>query len=269
MNAIYLYPDNQTGLMGEFINDEMIWAKPVKLVGFKRSSCHVLEPIVQALSEEFMQLEPSNSTHIPSPLLKDPFEEQYLEVRPSVIGSGRGVFSKRRIPEGTLVGFYQGVRTSKTEALKDKEIRKSPYKIDNDWAHPNEILDISEFYRDLNNYNATLCHLINHSPDPNSVFEEIDHPRFGKIRSVRLIKPLESQEELSLDYGFMEEYFRVKNSYQSILELGKVFSETDNDVDYYQDLKKHINFLKTKVQEIEPYADMLKSAGEMFHSVFK
>ena len=37
-------------------------------------------------------------------------------------------------------------------------------------------------YRNLDTYNATLGHLINHSAKPNVWYGMIDHPRFGKIR---------------------------------------------------------------------------------------
>ncbi|CAB4063060.1 SETD7 [Lepeophtheirus salmonis] len=254
LNAVYIYPDNKTGLMGSFVNDRMISARPVKLIGFKKESCNLLLPSVVPLFDYddglAMTYEPANLTHIHSPLLRDPFEDQYIDV-------------------GSIVGFYQGVKASKLEAYKNKELRKSSYKVDNDWAHPNEILDIPQFYQSLKNYNATLCHLINHSPYPNTVFEEIDHPRFGKIRSIRVIKPLRPYEELSIDYGYIQDYFRVQDSYKSILELGKMFSETDNENDYYKDLKKHINYLKTKIEEYEPYVDMLKSVGGLIQSALK
>ncbi|CAB4063061.1 SETD7 [Lepeophtheirus salmonis] len=206
LNAVYIYPDNKTGLMGSFVNDRMISARPVKLIGFKKESCNLLLPSVVPLFDYddglAMTYEPANLTHIHSPLLRDPFEDQYIDLS-------------------------------------------------------------------LKNYNATLCHLINHSPYPNTVFEEIDHPRFGKIRSIRVIKPLRPYEELSIDYGYIQDYFRVQDSYKSILELGKMFSETDNENDYYKDLKKHINYLKTKIEEYEPYVDMLKSVGGLIQSALK
>ncbi|XP_040567026.1 uncharacterized protein [Lepeophtheirus salmonis] len=273
LNAVYIYPDNKTGLMGSFVNDRMISARPVKLIGFKKESCNLLLPSVVPLFDYddglAMTYEPANLTHIHSPLLRDPFEDQYIDVGDSKIGLGRGIFAKKLIKPGSIVGFYQGVKASKLEAYKNKELRKSSYKVDNDWAHPNEILDIPQFYQSLKNYNATLCHLINHSPYPNTVFEEIDHPRFGKIRSIRVIKPLRPYEELSIDYGYIQDYFRVQDSYKSILELGKMFSETDNEDDYYKDLKKHINYLKTKIEEYEPYVDMLKSVGGLIQSALK
>ena len=63
-----------------------------------------------------------------------------------------------------------------------REDRKSPYRIDNDWARSSEILNMPMEYRNLDTYNATLGHLINHSAKPNVWYGMIDHPRFGKIR---------------------------------------------------------------------------------------
>ena len=76
------------------------------------------------------------------------------------------------------------------------ESRKSQYRIDNDWAKPTEILDIPIKFRDLKNYNATLGHLVNHSQKPNTWYGMFEHPRFGKIRSIVMLKDAKAGEEL-------------------------------------------------------------------------
>ena len=43
-------------------------------------------------------------------------------------------------------------------------------------------ISILIFARNLQSYNATLAHLVNHNRKPNADFLMFDHPRFGKIR---------------------------------------------------------------------------------------
>ena len=76
-----------------------------------------------------------------------------------------------------------------------------------DWAKPNEVINMPSDMLDLKHYNATLGHLINHSKKPNTWFGMVDHIRFGKIRSIVMLKDLSANEELfvspdcSLWYG--------------------------------------------------------------------
>ena len=80
------------------------------------------------------------------------------------------------------MGFYNGVRMTDIESKVKIRDRKSPYRIDNDWAKNSEIINMPKEYLDLDTYNASLGHLINHSEKPNVWYGMIDHPRFGKIR---------------------------------------------------------------------------------------
>ena len=110
-------------------------------------------------------------------------EDKYFQVDDSsVTGAGRGIFLKANARKGFTVGFYNGVRLSDIESKVKLVDRKSPYRIDNDWAKSSQILNIPKEYRNLDTYNATLGHLINHSQKPNVWYGMIDHPRFGKIR---------------------------------------------------------------------------------------
>ena len=46
-----------------------------------------------------------------------------------------------------VVGFYNGVRRTKLEVRLNPESRHSNYKIDNDWAAQDQILDIPKELR--------------------------------------------------------------------------------------------------------------------------
>ena len=110
-------------------------------------------------------------------------EEKYVYVgNSSVSGAGRGVFLREKARKGFTVAFYNGVRMTDIESKVKLADRKSPYRIDNDWASPKEILNIPSEYRHFEKYNATLGHIVNHAVKPNVWYAMVDHPRFGKIR---------------------------------------------------------------------------------------
>ena len=65
----------------------------------------------------------------------------------TVEGAGRGVFLKKAVKAGTVVGFYNGVRLVGLEASLGETVRRSPYRMDNDWATQDEIIDVPPKYR--------------------------------------------------------------------------------------------------------------------------
>lgn len=67
--------------------------------------------------------------------------------RSTVEGAGRGVFLKQAAKAGTVVGFYNGVRLVGLESTVTESVRRSPYRMDNDWANMDEILDVPPKYR--------------------------------------------------------------------------------------------------------------------------
>ena len=129
-----------------------------------------------------------------------------------------------------IVGFYNGVRMSDFQSRMRKADRKSAYRMDNSWSKDKEvgrassnwaekdkrelfqILNIPEGLREPHQYRASLGHLINHSPNPNTWFGMIDHPRFGKIRTVAVKADMKAGEELLVDYGYIQQYFEVKTT---------------------------------------------------------
>lgn len=114
------------------------------------------------------------------------------------------------------------------------------------------------YFRELSQYNATLGHLINHSNQPNAWFSMIDHPRFGKIRSIEMTKDATAGDELFCDYGFIEQYIHSENTVRSIYKMGKWWTNK-SDEEYHKYLKEHIKFVRNKVHSIKPYLDMLRN----------
>lgn len=65
-----------------------------------------------------------------------------------VPGAGFGAFAKRSAKKGTLVGFYSGIKVQNLDqSTLSSEGRRSQYRIDNDWALANEVIDIPNKYR--------------------------------------------------------------------------------------------------------------------------
>ena len=90
----------------------------------------------------------------------------------------------------------------------------------------------------------------------------IDHPRFGKIRSIVLLKDVQAGEELFADYGYLEQYAKSETAIRTIYNWGKWFMN-ENDEDFKSDLKFHIKYLRNKVDEYKPYLNMLKKFSNM------
>ena len=59
------------------------------------------------------------------------------------------MFLKRNAKAGTVVGFYNGVRLLGMESKVSEAVRRSPYRMDNDWSRHEEILDIPSNYRSV------------------------------------------------------------------------------------------------------------------------
>lgn len=153
----YVYPDTLTSIVGSFENDALIEGKLFDLVDIDfglKCPVPIFAPSETALSSnvdksEIYFYEPANQTSLgKNALQRDPFEEKYLYIATSTIpGAGRGVFLRRNVTKGEVVGFYNGVRLTGMESKVKHEDRRSPYRMDNEWAVPDQILNIPPNYR--------------------------------------------------------------------------------------------------------------------------
>jgi len=259
----YVYPDFQTMIVGNFEDGTLVSGQSAELVAIEQSNNGLIQPIPGLMpnsKDEELTYSPSNQTFIPFPLKRDSMEAKFIQVSSSTLSSkaaGRGVFLKRNCSNGTLVGFYNGVRMTDLESKVKVEDRKSAYRMDNDWAKPTEILNIPAKYRDLNMFNATLGHLVNHKSPPNCWFGMIDHPRFGKIRSLVLLRDMKAGEELFVDYGYVENYVNSEAAIKAIYRATQWWMD-ENDKDFHQNMKFHIKYMRKKVDQFKPYLSMLK-----------
>ena len=153
----YVYPDVSTSILGRFENETLVKGILHELVDIKfegRSPVPIFREVELSISsmskhnEEYVY-EPANQTYLGQHALqRDPYEAKYLYIANSNIKkAGRGVFLKRNVSEGEIVGFYNGVRLTGMESKINPQDRRSPYRMDNDWAVPDQILNIPPNYR--------------------------------------------------------------------------------------------------------------------------
>ena len=155
----YVYPDKLTSILGHFENDTLVEACLHELsdIRFEHGSMSPT-PIFRKIRDSATSkckannnfvYELANQTYLgKNALQRDAYEDKYLYIANSTIkGAGRGVFLKRNVTQGEVVGFYNGVRLTGIESKIKHEDRRSPYRMDNDWAVPEQILNIPPNYR--------------------------------------------------------------------------------------------------------------------------
>jgi len=135
---------------------------------------------------------------------RDPYEAYYVDVRDSTLpNAGEGLFMRRSAPEGTLVCFYSGIKVPQADVDK------------RDWEQCANTLSLN--YGDdlvvdvpsdsLPNYQASLGHKANTSYLlQNAEYCQCVSPRFGLTKGIRLIKHVKKDDELFVDYGYMDEF---------------------------------------------------------------
>ena len=83
-----------------------------------------------------------------NPLLPDPLETRFVEVRQSEIaGAGQGLFLVRDVEANDTIAFFNGLRVTMEDANKVVVHRESSHKVWNDWNDEDEMLDITPEYR--------------------------------------------------------------------------------------------------------------------------
>jgi hypothetical protein len=150
-NLVFSYPDFRTALKGHFVKAEMIQTREAEITGIyfdpETSIPVLIAEIVEGNPDVFLYSKSSKTT-INDPLIQDPFEKKMIYIATSKIeGAGLGAFIRRPAKKGSVIAFYNGIRISSIEPSQTWIERKSPYRMDNDWAVTNEVIDIPERYR--------------------------------------------------------------------------------------------------------------------------
>jgi len=107
----------------------------------------LITKVVESNPVVFYYKESTRNT-ISQGLIEDPYEKKMVYVAPSKIdGAGDGCFIRKAEEKGTIIGFLNGIKMDNTEPGQSWIERKSQYRTDNDWAMPNQVIDIPEYYR--------------------------------------------------------------------------------------------------------------------------
>ena len=260
-DCVYLYPDCVTALLGTWRSGRMEQAREARLVNINLTGDE-LEVMVRPTpgKEHLLYREDiSTSTLISSdPSLTDPFEEKTVYVAQSGIeNAGEGLFLRRDVQDGDLVAFYNGVRMSEGEARVRKEDRRSPYRI-HGWD--GEILNIPLGQHFIENYSASSAHKANHAKKANSEFRNLQHPRFGKILGIFMLRDGVAGEEILVDYGYIEKAMATEAGIKMLLEAAQAMSGLSDRKEFKQEMKRAIGYIREKVVHLKPLINTMKMA---------
>lgn len=194
---IYLYPDCRTALLGSFQGCDLKSGKPCEVVSCAKSCDSVLIPILSKPKDVVYSFDPASpAVFCRAPQVPDPYEEIFVEVKPSnIANAGEGLFAKIDIDVGTVISFYNGVRVRPGHDWE----RPTPYKMVLDETSD---IDLPENMTKIENYRATLGHKVCHSFTPNSETDVFYHPRFGLIRCIATIDTIKAGQEILINYGY-------------------------------------------------------------------
>ena len=149
---------------------------------------------------------------------------------------------------------------SERESMLETEERKSSYKI-HGWR--NEIINIPKYSQITTRYSATLGHKANHEKIVNAEFRFIEHPRFGEIVGLFMVKNAVAGEEVVVDYGYIEKYMATEAGIKMMLEAAQAMSGITNKEDFKRKMKSSIGFEREKVTELKPILNTLKKARNL------
>ena len=91
----------------------------------------------------------------------------------------------------------------------------------------------------------------------------VDHPVFGKIRSIVLKSDVQAGDELFCDYGYLESYVQSETAMKTLYNIGKMILNK-NDEEFAQDIKRHISFIKSRSDAFAPYHKSITTAAAIF-----
>ena len=108
----YMFPNIETALVGEFEDGVLKKARVTKVTEVILDyGCIKVPKFVEPTGPIYYR-ELSDSEFVTNcPLLKDPYEEKMVFVKPSLVeGAQEGLFARQAVKANTIVAFYNGVR---------------------------------------------------------------------------------------------------------------------------------------------------------------
>jgi len=212
----YLYPDYSTAIVGVWRDHLLVSGRTSQLVEACRSGTVWTLKFGELEGPILTYSPPSHYSYGVHPLQRDPYETRTVEVKHSEEpGAEDGLFTRRDVLSGEVLAFYSGLviycesslRALDRRELSDEEEHvRNMYNIALDIGEEDDNLCIDippEMGNDVNRYNATLGHKVNHSFKPNSEFVLFTaHPVLGTIMALTALEDMPAMVEVSVNYGY-------------------------------------------------------------------
>ena len=169
----YIYPDLVTSLVGQFREGVFVRGVRARLTAVKQHYSWIKVPQFELEEGQVYEREVSTCDFMTnSPMLMDPYEVQWVEVRQSMVEGGEeGLFSRKDVKAGTVgrsrlcvlmlnsdslqvLAFYNGIRRKKPENSSSSwQLEENAYKIF-DPTNKGGVVDIPQHLRSLGSYRA-------------------------------------------------------------------------------------------------------------------
>jgi len=225
-NVIFLYPDLINGIRGQFDNQGVLIAgHRGRVVAEKSSGFSGIKEILFEEEEKMVKSDLATKTHLSStPMIRDPYERNLVDVKKSTIKkAGNGTFTVVPVNANTMIGYYNGVRLTKSDVFSWNPFKKaSVYLVERLGKYGDtEFLDIPPEYAPWSAYQASAGHKVNHgSKNANAGYTECVHPIFGKILCLYSLKDMPEGTELFTRYEVALDQDGMKKALKVALELG-------------------------------------------------
>jgi hypothetical protein len=215
----YIYPDGETAFLGKFENKFMrkAYNVDVKSYGCDENGMLVVKEFSEPLSSQEFYYEPCTNESYGggAPLhVRDPYEVKTVKLAPSSVpNSGQGVFLLKDVPTGRFASIYSLFLYRHKDQM-DIYLGKCSNNITKSNDYRRECkkysLGLSSFMARIDlppefdvNPLPNLGPKVNHHfRFNNSVYMELEHPRWGLIQSVTTTRDIKAGKELFTNYGY-------------------------------------------------------------------
>ena len=217
----YIYPNGETALLGVFEDRIM---KKAYYVNVEEYSCNdygllYVGKFSSKQSKDIFYFDPPTDVSFGGGgLMPDPYEAKNLKLgKSSIPNSGDGVIARRNLPSGFIIHYSLFIYKEFDEvSIYDSNCQNNKSRSDDErracfkykirlFSYRASILLPPELDKGpLPNLGPKVNH---HFKFNNSIFEELEHPRWGVIMGVRTTKPIKAGEEIFAHYGLQKNDF--------------------------------------------------------------
>ena len=261
-DVAYVYPNYESALVGRFEENVMKSARYSHVETY-----HCVNGVPRLTFREvtdrslpsFEYDPPDNKTVSKTPLVRDPYEEELIEVRKSVEVTEsnvpeEGVFAVKDLEADRFFGLYAGLQYDEEQHTEFQSsycflhaAGKNPCDKYAIGTHKGAMILLPGDLPDREVYRATSAYKINNAfgEDVTSQFIDVEHPRFGLIVGVSTVKPVKKDSEILINYGYSSGntkgnhgwYFEQEKQYKEMqqrkeeMRASEEVSQHDNERD--------------------------------------